>query len=60
MSDIGTLGGPQSTAIGINDFGHMVGSSYPDVFAQYHAFLYSSGVMIDLGILDGTVSGANA
>lgn len=51
MKDLGTLGGPRSTAYAINDRGQVVGASNttPDDFVFQHAFLYSGGVMRDLG-----------
>lgn len=43
------LGGPNSSAYGINDAGHVVGSAdFPEAFN--HAFLYRDGTMIDLGV----------
>jgi probable HAF family extracellular repeat protein len=48
MMDIGTLGGPQSTAYAINDVGQIVGWAQTSSDAT-HAFLYSRGMMIDLG-----------
>jgi len=52
--DLGTLGGSHSTASDINSSGRIVGTAdIPpiDGFNAYHAFLYSSGVMLDLGNL---------
>ena len=51
VTDLGTLGGPQSVAYGINDSGQVVGTSAPVGFAPRHAFLYSGGVMKDLNDL---------
>ncbi|HEY2838871.1 MAG TPA: DUF3466 family protein [Pirellulales bacterium] len=53
MQDLGTLGGNESRAYGINDNDEVVGWSdltgtYPD---SDHAFLYSQGVMTDIGTL---------
>lgn len=67
MTDLGTLGGWESSAaFGINNSGQAVGivsnSTYdPDqniVINTEHAFLYSNGLMIDLGTLGGTNSWA--
>ncbi|MBX3486213.1 PEPxxWA-CTERM sorting domain-containing protein [Phenylobacterium sp.] len=49
--DLGTLGGSQSYGFGINDLGHVVGSSSYDLTGRQHAFLYRDGAMIDLNSL---------
>src|SRR5438128_5724714 len=55
LTDLGTLGGPQSAATAINDSGQIAGFSY--TAAGYnHAFLYSGGVMSDLTTLGGNQS----
>jgi probable HAF family extracellular repeat protein len=54
---LGTLGGSESYAYGINDAGQVVGRS--TLANNYsHAFLYSDGSMRDLGTLGGVTSGA--
>ena len=53
LKDLGTLGGPNSDASGINDLGQIVGvtdTSVKDIVGNYisHPFLYTSGTMLDL------------
>ena len=65
--DLGTLGGSMSFAQAINNYGQIVGgSSLPgdpvDALGNpiVHAFLYSNGLLTDLGTLGGDSSYANA
>lgn len=60
VTDLGTLGGNFSQALGINDGGQVVGWSAvsQDPFV-YHAFLYTGGVMQDLGTFGGAGSQAS-
>jgi probable HAF family extracellular repeat protein len=58
MTNLGTLGGPNSTAYGINNSGQVVGSAYTNG-VTYNAFRYSSGTMTNLGTLGGSLSAAN-
>jgi probable HAF family extracellular repeat protein len=53
IADLGTLGGSQSVANGINNLGQVVGSANLNSTSPItnHAFLYASGVMTDLGVL---------
>jgi probable HAF family extracellular repeat protein len=55
MTDLGTLGGSQSVAYGINDQGEIVGFSQA-ANCEFHAFVYTqqSG-MVDLGTLPGGI-----
>jgi probable HAF family extracellular repeat protein len=58
FTSLGTLGGRESYAYGINNNGQVVGTSRIAGDSAHHAFLYSGGVMIDLGTLGGTYSEA--
>ena len=55
--DLGTLGGPASTALGLNDRGEVVGIAEM-ANLERRAFLYHDGVMNDLGTLPGGRSSA--
>ena len=54
---IGTLGGSNSEALGVNDLGQVVGNA-STAGNESHAFLYDGGTMIDLGTLGGEISTA--
>ena len=58
VTDLGTLGGPTSSAAGINASGQVVGSADTSS-GERHAFLYSNGTMADLGTLGGVSSSAH-
>src|SRR5579871_818840 len=62
VTDLGTLGGPASSARGINDAGIIVGEAdYTD--GHSHAFQWQAGVMTDLttfGNLTSIATGINA
>jgi len=63
LTDLGTLGGPRSSANGINNSGQIVGySDLPPTTTDrpIHGFLYSNGRMTDLGLLNGSATTANA
>lgn len=57
MIDLGTLGGSESGAGGINALGQVVGWSDLAGDDDYHAFLYSGGAMVDLNSLIDPNSG---
>jgi probable HAF family extracellular repeat protein len=59
VTDLGTLGGRTSQAIGISPSGLIVGDA-ENAAHETHAFLYQAGVMTDLGTLGGTGSVAYA
>jgi probable HAF family extracellular repeat protein len=52
--DLGTLGGSEANATGINDRGQVVGYSNTTTGA-IHAFLWEDGTMTDLGTLPGGI-----
>jgi probable HAF family extracellular repeat protein len=57
MRDLGTLGGQESAAYGINNFAQVVGAA--ELGSGFsHAFLYDEVLMRDLGTLGGPESGA--
>jgi probable HAF family extracellular repeat protein len=54
---LGTLGGRDSQALGINDSGQVTGWSNPaELPAQAHAFIFQNGSFQDIGIIIGTTS----
>ena len=55
--DLGTLGGSNSSARGVNDAGQVVGLSYVPGLSEQHAFVWQNGVMTDLGGFGGTYHG---
>jgi probable HAF family extracellular repeat protein len=57
VTDLGTLGGTQSVANGVNNSGQVVGYAY-NANQKRRAFLYSNGQMQDLGTLGGADSEA--
>ena len=52
------LGGTFTEATAFNNVGQSTGYSYLPTNSAYHAFLFSNGVMSDLGTLGGTYSSA--
>src|SRR5262245_53751258 len=57
VTELGTLGGAQSAAYGLNEANQVVGWSTIET-GQNHAFLWEGGAMTDLGTLGGTHSRA--
>ncbi|MGB7924786.1 MAG: FG-GAP-like repeat-containing protein [Pyrinomonadaceae bacterium] len=57
VTDLGTLGGTESMAYGINESGQIVGYAF-NSSQKRRAFLYSNGQMRDLGTLGGPQSTA--
>ncbi|HEY4759042.1 MAG TPA: hypothetical protein VIH42_00535, partial [Thermoguttaceae bacterium] len=57
MYDLGTLGGTNSFACGINNSGQIVGEASITGDAASHAFLYSGSTMFDLNTLIDPLSG---
>ena len=72
IQDLGTLGGPDSLALGINERGQIFGNSYtsdePSPACSFPgfsslstgAFLWEHGTMVNLGSLGGTCTNASA
>jgi probable HAF family extracellular repeat protein len=64
VTDLGTLGGTYSVALGVNQAGQVVGDSTTAPEQEgggpgTHAFLWVDGTMTDLGTLGGETSTAN-
>lgn len=60
ITDLGTLGGTATTPYAINIYGQITGQSTMAGNTTYHAFLYSEGIMIDIGTMDGSFSEGRA
>jgi probable HAF family extracellular repeat protein len=60
MQDLGTLGGPDSNAVVVNDRGQVAGESFINFIANASGvptmdpFLWEKGQMVDVGTLGGT------
>ncbi len=55
--DIGSLGGRNTDARGLNNQGHVVGTSF-NVSGDYHGYLWINGNLADLGVKSGCCSNA--
>ena len=62
MQDLGTLGGPDSTAVIVNERGQIAGQSYTNATINeatstptQDPFFWENGKMVDIGTLGGTV-----
>jgi probable HAF family extracellular repeat protein len=60
ITDLGTLGGMDSYAYGINNHGQVVGEARTADGVGVHAFFWQDGVMTDLGTFGGPYSAAYA
>ena len=60
LADIGTLGGNESVARGINNFSQVVGYSQTADDKSVHAFIDNNGNLADIGTLGGNSSSAYA
>jgi probable HAF family extracellular repeat protein len=59
MHDLGTNGGPDSSALAINDKAQITGY-YVDTSGNRHAFIYTKGAIKDIGGFDSVGFGINA
>src|SRR5258706_402278 len=59
ITDLGTLGGGMSSALGINNRGQVVGLGWT-ASGEDHAFIWQDGVMTDLGTLGASFSFARS
>ncbi len=60
VTDLGTLGGSDSSGSGVNNKGQVVGTSHLPGDKIVHGFFYADGKMTDLGTLGGDQSQAHA
>ena len=60
MTDIGTLGGGYARAMGISADGSAIVGTSETATGDYHAFLYSTGVMLDATDWLGSVAGVQS
>ena len=60
ITDLGTLGGTDSEARNINDYGQVVGYSLTNGDSTLHAFLYKGGAIADLSSSTGASNTATS
>ena len=60
VTDLGTLGGSDSSGCGVNNKGQVAGTSHLPGDKIIHGFFYADGKMTDLGTLGGDQSEAHA
>ena len=56
MMDLGDLGADSSQARSINNLGQVVGNLYMDCYCNNNSFVFSDGVMVNIGQLDVVLS----
>src|SRR4051812_47082445 len=54
IADLGTFGGTETYALGINGYGQVVGYGKAAASTANHAFVYSNGILSDLATLGGS------
>ncbi len=60
VTDVGTLGGAQSTALGLDECGKVVGESNPTGSGFLHPYFWDGAMMTDIGTFGGQSGGASA
>ncbi|MCA1618171.1 MAG: DUF4214 domain-containing protein [Acidobacteria bacterium] len=60
VTDLGTLGGAQSTALGLDECGKVVGESNPTGSTSFHPYFWNGATMTDLGTFGGQSGSASA
>ena len=58
LTDIGTLGGTQSTGLGLDECGKVVGESYATGSTSYRPYFWDGTTMTDLGTFGGQTGAA--
>jgi probable HAF family extracellular repeat protein len=60
VTDLGTLGGRQSSAVALNNAGQVAGESWMAGNTTQHGFVWSNGVMFDVTFTPSEVTAMNA